>query len=151
MPAEADRVLSIAFWQDVGPGSAFSDEGAQGVGFVALVGHQHRTGSEMADQVSGAGDVAGLPHCQLELDRAPLRIEEGMDFGGEPTSGATETTISLPPLSGRTLLVDPHDRGVDHLDASVASLCDRVHQTIPDVGFASAVGRAAQGPRTREP
>lgn len=44
-----------------GPGSAFADEGAQGDGIVALVGHQHRAGSEMANQVSSAGDVAGLP------------------------------------------------------------------------------------------
>ena len=50
----------------------------------------------MADQVGGAGDVAGLSRCQLELDRAPLRIDEGMDFGGEPAARATETTISTP-------------------------------------------------------
>ena len=49
------------------------------------------------------------------------------------------TQRSRPPFSGRPLLVDPHDRGVDHLDVAVVSLCDRVHQPIPDAGFAPAV------------
>ena len=96
MAAEADRVLPMAFGRDVGPGSAFADERAQGVGVVALVGQQHRARSEMADQLCGAGDVAGLARRQLELDRAPLRIDEGVDLCGETASRATETTISTP-------------------------------------------------------
>lgn len=49
-----------------------------------------------ARQLSGAGDVAGLARRQLELDRAPLRIDEGVDLCGETASRATETTISTP-------------------------------------------------------
>ena len=39
VPAEADRGLPIALGRDVGPGSAFADEHAQGVGAVAFVDH----------------------------------------------------------------------------------------------------------------
>lgn len=86
----------MALGRDVGPSSAFADERAQGVGIVVLVGHQHRAGSKMADQFGGAGDVTGLARRQVELDRAPLRIDEGMDLSGETASRATETTISTP-------------------------------------------------------
>ncbi len=41
--------------------------------------------------------------------------------------------------SGRTLLVYPHDRGVDRLDVAVVNLCDRAHQPIPDASFPPAV------------
>ena len=80
----------------VGPGSAFTDEGAQGVGVVTLVGQQHRARSEVVRQLCGSGDVAGLARRQLKLDRAPLRVDEGVNLRGEPASRATETTISTP-------------------------------------------------------
>ncbi len=37
-----------------------------------------------------------LPGGQAEPDWEALRIDDGMNFGREPTSGATETMISIP-------------------------------------------------------
>jgi hypothetical protein len=36
------------------------------------------------------GDIAGLARRQLKLDRARLRIDEGMNLCREPASRATE-------------------------------------------------------------
>ena len=41
----------------------------------------------------------GLPRCQAELDREPLRVDNRLDLGREPASGATETMISIPLLA----------------------------------------------------
>lgn len=90
-------VLPIALGLDVGPGSALPYEPAQGVGVIAFVSQQHCTRSKVARQLCGAGDVAGLARRQPEMDRANLRIDEGVDICGEPASRATETTIP-PPL-----------------------------------------------------
>ena len=37
-----------------------------------------------------------LPSGQAEPDREALRIDDRVDFGREPASGATETMISIP-------------------------------------------------------
>jgi len=37
-----------------------------------------------------------LPCGQAEPDREALRIDDRVDFGREPASGATETMISIP-------------------------------------------------------
>lgn len=46
-------------------------------------------------RVSGLA-IMCLTSGQAEPDREPLRIDERVDFGREPTSGTTETMISIP-------------------------------------------------------
>ncbi len=69
---------------------------------------------------------------ELELDRAALAVDERVDFGGKTASGATQTAISTPLFSGRSVLMDADNRGVDHLHVAIVQLGDRVHQTIPE-------------------
>jgi hypothetical protein len=41
--------------------------------------------------------------------------------------------------------MDPYNRGIDHLDIAVISLCDRVHDAIPDACLAPAVEAVVAG------
>jgi hypothetical protein len=50
----------------------------------------------MPDQVLGARDVAGLARRELDEDRSALGIDEGVELGGEPASGTTQTAIDTP-------------------------------------------------------
>ncbi len=40
--------------------------------------------------------VVRMPRSQAEPDREPLRVDDDVDLGREPTSGATETMIWTP-------------------------------------------------------
>src|SRR4051794_29902277 len=56
----------------------------------------HRSFRQIGKHGRGTGDVALLSGRQLYPDRPPLLIDERMDFGREPTAGATQTSISTP-------------------------------------------------------
>lgn len=62
----------------------------------------------MADQLGGAGDVAGEASRQLGPDRAPMCVDAGMDLSREPAAKAAETMISTPLF--RLHAVDGHAR-----------------------------------------
>src|SRR5262250_3963412 len=70
---------------------------------------------------------------QAEPDREPLRIDDRVDFGREPASGATETMICVcaPLFCRRSLLVGTNRSAVDHLDVAVVCGGDGVHHPIP--------------------
>lgn len=50
----------------------------------------------MIEQGVGSLPVITLPGGQAQSDREALRINDRVDFGREPTSGSTETMISIP-------------------------------------------------------
>lgn len=50
----------------------------------------------MPDQVLGDRDVAGLARRELDEERSALGVDEGVDLGGEPASGVTQTSIDTP-------------------------------------------------------
>jgi len=50
----------------------------------------------MIEQFAGDLAIMRLSSGQSEPDRETLRIDDGMDFGRKPASGATETMISIP-------------------------------------------------------
>jgi hypothetical protein len=70
---------------------------------------------------------------QAEPDREPLRINDRVDFGRKPASGATETMICVcaPPSCRRRLLMGTNGSAVDHLDVAVVCGGDGVHHPIP--------------------
>src|SRR6516164_10467568 len=70
---------------------------------------------------------------QAEPDREPLRIDDRVDFGREPASGATETMICVcaPLFCRRGLLVGTNRSAVHHLDVAVVCGGDGVHNPIP--------------------
>src|SRR5215468_1692378 len=78
-----------------------------------------------------------LPCRQAEPDREPLRINDRVDFGRKPASGATETMICVcaPPSCRRSLLVGTNRSAVDHLDVAVVCGGDGVHHPILTPAF----------------
>jgi len=50
----------------------------------------------MAEQIVSGLAVMALSGGKAQSDREALPIDDRMDFGGESTSGATETMISIP-------------------------------------------------------
>ena len=50
----------------------------------------------MIEQIVSGLAVMGLTSGQAQPDRETSRIDDRVDFGREPTSGTTETMISIP-------------------------------------------------------
>lgn len=94
--AEAGLPLSIGFGRDVGRSALFLDQRADAIGIVGLVGEHDHVRSKVVEQIVRDLAIMCLASSQIEADREALRIDDGMDFGCEPASGATETMISIP-------------------------------------------------------
>ncbi|MCW2396651.1 hypothetical protein M2343_003067 [Sphingobium sp. B8D3B] len=94
--AEARLPLSIGFGRDIGRGALFLDQRADAISIVGFVGEHDRVGLKLVEQIVRDLAIMCLPSGQAEPDREALRINDRVDFGREPASGATETMISIP-------------------------------------------------------
>ena len=88
---EDELALSIFSWRDVGPGILVVGERSDGLGVVGFVGQQGGARFEDRQQVEGGFAVVGLAGGQVELDRASLGIDNGVDLGGQTTFGAAHS------------------------------------------------------------
>jgi hypothetical protein len=93
---QADAYLADALRRDVRGGALVLDEFADAVGVIGLVGQHDGARAEMIEQVICDLPVMRLSGGQAEPDREPLRVDDDMDLGREPTSGPTETMIWPP-------------------------------------------------------
>jgi hypothetical protein len=66
------------------------------VGVVGFIGQHDGARPKVVEQGVGSLLVMRLPSCQAEPDREALRVNDRVDLGCEPASGATETVISIP-------------------------------------------------------
>jgi len=94
--AEAGFPFAIRFSGDVGHRALHFDQVTDAIRVVSLVGENDGARIEAIQQAEAGRSVMGLPRCQAELDREPLRVDNRLDLGREPASGATETMISIP-------------------------------------------------------
>ena len=94
--AEAWLPFAIGFGWDVGHCVLGVDQVADAIGIVGFVGQNDGARIEAIEQAICGWRVMCLPSSQAEPDREALGIDDGMDFGRETTSGATETMISIP-------------------------------------------------------
>ena len=69
---------------------------ADAVGVISLVSQNDGAGIEAIQQPICSRSVMRLTRCQTEPDREPLSIDDGVDLGREPASGATEAMIQVP-------------------------------------------------------
>ena len=83
-------------WPDVGCGALLLDQRAEAIGVICLVGQHDRARAEVVEQLVRDLAVVRLPCGQADPDREPLRVDDDVDLGREPASGATETMISTP-------------------------------------------------------
>jgi len=94
--AEAWFPFAIGFCRDVGNSALGLDQVADAIGIIGFVSKNDGARIETIEQAISGGAIMGLSGGQAEPDREPLRINDGVDLGGEPTSGVTETMISIP-------------------------------------------------------
>jgi hypothetical protein len=94
--AEPNGVFAVGFWRDVGCCALCQDQRADTIAVIGLVTQDDRAGTEMIEQLIGYWSIMGLPATQAEPDREPLRVDDDVDLGREPTAGTTETRISTP-------------------------------------------------------
>ena len=87
---------AVGFWWDVGRGALGGDQRADLVSFIGFVGKDHRAWREMVEKRMRHRRVMHLTATQAEPDREPLGVDDDVDLGREPSSGATETMISTP-------------------------------------------------------
>lgn len=94
--AEAGLPLSTGFSRDIGRSALFLDQRADAISIVGLVGEHDHVRPKVVEQIVRDLAIMCLPSGQAEPDREALRIDDRVDFGREPTSGTTETMISIP-------------------------------------------------------
>lgn len=94
--AEAGLPLAVSLRRDVGGSTLVLDQFADAVSVVGLVGQDDSARAEVVEQRVSDLSVMRLPCGQTEPDREPLRIDDDVDLGCEPASGATETMIWTP-------------------------------------------------------
>ena len=68
---------------DVGPGSALSHGGAEGIAVIAAIAEQRLAGCDAIKHVGGVSAVMRLPLGELERDRVAVGIDDGVDLGGQ--------------------------------------------------------------------
>ena len=94
--AEVGLRPPVRLGRDIGERSPLTERRPDAIGIVRLVRQHYRPGTNMVEQVVGCLAVMALPGGQAQSDREALPIDDRMDFGREPASGATETMISIP-------------------------------------------------------
>lgn len=72
------------------------DQLADAIGVICLVGQHDGARPERVEQRVGDLPVVRLPGDQAKPDREALRVDDDVDLGREPASGATETMICAP-------------------------------------------------------
>ena len=90
-------VTPVLARRDHGFAALFEDQVMKVVGVVGAVG-EDLLGGKPADQIAGRRHVVLLSGSQREAHRQAQRIYDGVDFGPEPASGATESLGLSAPL-----------------------------------------------------
>lgn len=68
------------------------------VRIVSGVRYQRFSARMRGDDRFGGGRFVSVPGCELDVDRASFRVDEGVDFRGEATSRVTQCIAEDPPF-----------------------------------------------------
>ena len=86
----------IGLWRDVGERPFVAEGCPYTVGIIGLVRQHDCSGDDMIEQIISRLPIMALPGGQAQSDREALPVDDRVDFGRKPASGATETMISIP-------------------------------------------------------
>jgi hypothetical protein len=64
------------------------------VGVIGLIGNKDRASLEVRQQRVGRHQIVDLTRSYQDLDRPPLAVDAGVNFGREPAATAAHATIS---------------------------------------------------------
>src|SRR5215471_13553307 len=91
-----DDFAGLDGWDD-GFGAGVGDQVAQPIAVVGFV-CDHAISSEIGQQLRRGGDVVCLTTRQDETQGATERIGDGMDLGGQSSSGTPQSLVAVPPF-----------------------------------------------------
>ena len=100
--AEGGRVGAMVQRTNVGRGTLGRNLCPKRVAVVAAIRQQDALARKRAEHVFATLAVVGLTFGQLQRDREPVRIDDGVDFGRKPAAGtshATTTAAFFSPLA----------------------------------------------------
>ncbi|GGC16183.1 hypothetical protein GCM10011494_38860 [Novosphingobium endophyticum] len=83
-------------WRDIGERPLLAERSPDAIRIVGLVSEHDGSSSHMVKQSVSRLPVVPLSSGQAQSDREALPVDNRVDFGREPASGATETMISIP-------------------------------------------------------
>lgn len=72
-----------------------------------------------------------MPGGQSQFDRQAVRVDHGMDLGGQPTSGSAKFFVGAM-LDACGVLMRPDNRAVDHLNLCIFAMRDGSQDAVPD-------------------
>jgi hypothetical protein len=84
--AKADWLLAIAFWRDVRPSAALSDESSDPIGVKSTVSEQHCSRFQAGQQREDKTVVMRLASGQRDTNRQPTGIDDRMNLGRQSAS-----------------------------------------------------------------
>ena len=90
----AVSLVAVGFIGNVGDRALVTDEGADTIGVVALVGDDDGALLETLEQSLCRGQIVIVARRDQEADRAPFRIDAGVDLRGEAAAASTNTPNS---------------------------------------------------------
>lgn len=86
----------VGLWRDIGECPLLAERRPDAIGIVSLVRQNDCSGTNMIEQIVSDLAIMGLPCSQAQPDREAFAVNDRMDFGREPASGATQAIISIP-------------------------------------------------------
>jgi hypothetical protein len=81
--AEADWIVAIASWRNVGPNAPLGGKGADPVGIITTVGQQHCSRLHARQEFACEPVVVRLTGCQREPDRQAVGIDQCVNLAGQ--------------------------------------------------------------------
>jgi len=116
--AEADRLATITPWWDVGPSALLGGECSDPIRIITSVGQHHCFRLQTREKFASKPIIVRFAGCQREPHRQAIGIDQRVNLAGQPASSSAHRLPSVPSDAG-TVLMDAHNRRVDHLDGSI--------------------------------
>lgn len=111
---EQARRLADGLGRDRGRRPGVGDTGENGIRVVGLVGDHRHARLDVLKQPERLRAVGPLPRGQVKRPQAAAVVDRDMKFGCPPATATPDVLWPLVPASTRPVLVDTHDRGIDH-------------------------------------
>jgi len=112
VPIEAARLVPIGTRGNYRLRAAGRDGVDQGIGVVRFV-RSNRLGGNAGEQRFRFADIRCLPRCQAPAGEVAEAFDQGMDLGGQPSTGATDRWRTFFFSGPSRVLMRANDRAID--------------------------------------
>src|SRR5262249_27324946 len=149
--AKADWLLAIAFWWDVCPSAALSDEFSDPIGVKSTISEQHCSRFQAGQQREDKAVVMRLASGQCDTNRQPTGIDDSVNLGRQSASRPAHQLFTVR-SNAFSMLMHAHDGCINHLHGRIIARGQRIHKLIPHASPAPSnkaiVGALTSSPRS---